>query len=271
MKNELIKIAVKYPAISNRLHGFVKRLWYIKSHFINYNYPEHKQLATVTKEQLIKYNENRIYGPKKKFCYAAFNNIHFSTNGDVSSCSFNDNSKIGNIHNNTLKEIWNSTLAENFRNIISNCNLSKCENCSNHLKMENYTSFPPIKYDYYSSDHSNFPTQMSFEISNLCNLECIMCNEELSSQIRKNKAKLPPLKNVYPDNFAEQLKEFIPHLKTATFIGGEPLLIKKYYEIWDRILKINPQCKIHIKQMQPLFPIASKNIWSPDSLTWEYP
>ncbi len=65
MKNELIKIAVKYPAISNRLHGFVKRLWYIKSHFINYNYPENKQLATVTKEQLIKYNENRIYGQRK--------------------------------------------------------------------------------------------------------------------------------------------------------------------------------------------------------------
>jgi MoaA/NifB/PqqE/SkfB family radical SAM enzyme len=254
MKNELIKIAVKYPAISNRLHGFVKRLWYIKSHFINYNYPENKQLATVTKEQLIKYNQNRIYGPKKKFCYAAFNNIHFYTNGDISSCSYNENSKIGNIQKSTIREVWNSTLAEDFRNLMSKCNLSKCENCSNLIKMENYTSFPPIKYDYYSSDHSNYPTQMSFEISDLCNLECIMCNEELSSLIRKNKAKLPPLKNVYPDNFAEQLEEFIPHLKTATFIGGEPLLIKKYYEIWDRILKINPQCKIHIQTNATVIP-----------------
>ncbi|MDB5226062.1 MAG: radical domain protein, partial [Bacteroidota bacterium] len=64
--------------------------------------------------------------------------------------------------------------------------------------------------------------------------------------IRKSK-NLPPLKYNYPENFVEQLAEFIPHLSVATFIGGEPMLIKSYYKIWEAIIKINPRCTIHIQ------------------------
>lgn len=73
-----------------------------------------------------------------------------------------------------------------------------------------------------------------------------MCNGEVSSSIRKNKDKLPPIKSPYDDEFVEQLKEFIPHIKEAKFYGGEPFLIDIYYKIWDLIIELNPKVRIFV-------------------------
>jgi MoaA/NifB/PqqE/SkfB family radical SAM enzyme len=47
--------------------------------------------------------------------------------------------------------------------------------------------------------------------------------------------------------FVEQLEEFIPHLYEAKFAGGEPFLIDIAYEIWERIIEINPDVRISIQ------------------------
>ena len=73
-----------------------------------------------------------------------------------------------------------------------------------------------------------------------------MCNGKFSSLIRKNREKLPPLENVYDDAFVTQLDAFIPQMKEAKFLGGEPFLIPVYWQIWDRIKTLNPKAKIHI-------------------------
>jgi MoaA/NifB/PqqE/SkfB family radical SAM enzyme len=88
---------------------------------------------------------------------------------------------------------------------------------------------------------------MEFELDNTCNLECTICAGRLSSAIRRNRDKLPPFHSVYNSDFVAQLEEFIPHLEEARFYGGEPFLIKLYYEIWDMMIKINPQIKIYIQ------------------------
>jgi organic radical activating enzyme len=91
-----------------------------------------------------------------------------------------------------------------------------------------------------------YPKVMEFELSNECNLECIMCNGSFSSSIRKNREKLPPIISPYNDTFVDQLEEFIPHLTDAKFLGGEPFMIDIYLSIWERILRINPKIRIHI-------------------------
>ena len=73
-----------------------------------------------------------------------------------------------------------------------------------------------------------------------------MCTGLLSSSIRSNRDKLPPLKSPYGKKFVQDLKEFIPHLHEARFNGGEPFMIKIYWEIWDLILSINPNITIVI-------------------------
>ena len=243
--DKLRKMYKQYPTISKLGYPVLKKYWSIKSEFINYEFPENGK-ATVDFDLVKEYNKERVFGPKKRICYAAFNNMHFQMNGDVTSCSFNYDVKIGNIKNQSIREIWNSKEAIQFREDIGNYNLDRCFSCKKVLLAKNFASYPPLKYDLHSSENYDYPTQMSFETSDICNYSCIMCNEHLSSSIKKDK-NIPFKKSVYTKDFVDQLKEFIPHLQTATFIGGEPLLIKTYYDIWEMIVSKNPNCKIHIQ------------------------
>lgn len=91
-----------------------------------------------------------------------------------------------------------------------------------------------------------WPRCMEFELSNTCNLECAMCFGDFSSSIRKNREKRPPLESPYDAAFIDQLDVFLPHLWEAKFYGGEPFLIPLYYDIWDRMMAINPKITVHI-------------------------
>jgi molybdenum cofactor biosynthesis enzyme MoaA len=95
---------------------------------------------------------------------------------------------------------------------------------------------------------------MEFEMSNTCNYECQMCSGEVSSLIRKNRDKLPPIEMPYDGAFVDQLEPYIPHLKEAKFFGGEPFLIDIYHDIWDRMLDINPDIKF--------FVITNGSVWN---------
>jgi len=84
-------------------------------------------------------------------------------------------------------------------------------------------------------------------LSNRCNLECIMCSEENSSKIAKLKIEQEEKLLPYNDKFVEELRPFIPHLKSTKFLGGEPFLIPIYYKIWDLIIEVNPSCEIVVQ------------------------
>ena len=73
-----------------------------------------------------------------------------------------------------------------------------------------------------------------------------MCSGEYSSLIRKNREHKPAYINPYGNSFVEQLEEFIPHLSGINFTGGEPFLIKTYFDIMDRIVDLNPEIQIYI-------------------------
>jgi sulfatase maturation enzyme AslB (radical SAM superfamily) len=81
-----------------------------------------------------------------------------------------------------------------------------------------------------------WPQQMEFSISNVCNLECIMCRGLWSSAIRARREKLPPLPRLYSEAFFESLWKYLPHVKQLKFLGGEPFLISEYYTLWDRMI-----------------------------------
>ncbi len=240
------KITSSYPKLSIWGYSILKKIWNLKADYTNYNYPKKEEIATINYNTVIDFNKNRPYGPKKKICYAPFNNMHFQINGDVSACSFNYDFLLGNVNDHTIKEIWSGEKANQFREKLGNYNFEFCKSCEFVLQAKNYNAFPPLKYDIHADDNINYPNQMSFEMSDLCNFECVMCNENFSSLIRKKKG-LSPQKFSYPERFFEQLQEFLPHLKIATFIGGEPLLIKSYFRIWEDILKVNKRCTIHIQ------------------------
>ena len=190
------------------------------------------------------YNASREKLNTDDICHAPFSNMYFNVHGDCAPCwltfiepdSYKEKS---------IRDIWFGEKYQTLRSRLLNYDLTfKCSVCLKNLQGGNYTSVLAKAYDV--NPIQEYPTMMELEIANTCNLECVMCIGELSSAIRKNRDKLPPMKSPYDDKFVEQLEEFIPHLKELRFNGGEPFLINSVFKIFEKVEKLNPKLKIVI-------------------------
>lgn len=222
----------------------------------NYDASKAAGYHTLDLRQFRKYNSFRPLGAKPVFCYVPFNSLTFSFSGKVFACSYNRDVQLGQYPNQTIDEIWNSKEAQQLRTHMSNNDLDYgCQHCRYFFEKGKFSNLKPLVFDkYYENTAATFPQVMEFELSNECNLECQMCVGEVSSSIRKNRDKLPPIPMPYDDKFLEQLAKYIPHLKEAKFYGGEPFLISIYYKIWDLIKQLNPKL--------PLFVITNGSHWN---------
>lgn len=198
----------------------------------------------LTKSMVTSYNAARNKPNASYICHAPFSNMYFNVHGDCAPCwlTFLDPDSYPQ---KSIHDIWFGEKFQTLRSHLKNYDLThKCNVCLKNLQTGNYTSVLARAYDV--NEIRKYPTMMELEIANTCNLECVMCIGELSSSIRKNREKLPPLKSPYDEAFAEQLEEFIPHLKELRFNGGEPFLIPLVYSIFEKVERINPKLKIVI-------------------------
>jgi len=208
------------------------------------------------------YARSRSGTYKAVVCHAPFVNLNFEQNGNVRACCYNTKDVLGAWPVQSIRQIWESAQAATLRKHIRNNNLGGgCLECGKMIVARNHQGVRAKYFDEFAPNdfssrlhyfrnklngHINYPRVMEFELSNECNLECIMCNGYFSSSIRKNRENLPPSVSPYNDQFVDELEEFIPHLTDAKFLGGEPFMIDIYLKIWERILKINPNVRIHI-------------------------
>ena len=181
--------------------------------------------------------------------------MNFEQNGNVTVCCYNRRNVLGRYPYDTLEKVWYGREAMELRRHMKSMDLPKgCEICYAQFESRNFSGLHAQLYDHlaeeqYPERDGRFlpmPKVMEFEISNVCNLECSMCSGYWSSAIRANREKLPPLKSPYDEDFVKQLEAFIPHLQEAKFLGGEPFLIKTYYQIWDLIIRLNPGITVSI-------------------------
>ncbi len=208
------------------------------------------------KQQYSKYNHFRPGGPKPVFCYLPYNSLTFSFTGIVHVCSYNRDVILGTYPENSIKEIWEGEKAQKLRRHMSHNDLEYgCRHCKFFFDKGKFSNIRPLVFDkYYKHTNADHPRVFEFELDNKCNLECQMCRGEVSSSIRKNRDKLPPIPSPYDDKFVEQLAEYLPTLKEAKFYGGEPFMIPIYYKIWDKIRELNPQLE--------LFVITNGTLWN---------
>jgi MoaA/NifB/PqqE/SkfB family radical SAM enzyme len=197
-------------------------------------------------EELVKaYNQGRLTGRKERLCQAPFSNIYFNMYGQGAPCWLTlEHAPAYPRH--SIREMWFGERYEGFRARIAANDLSgPCHVCERNIRNRVFTNTLARAYD---NDHqpSSYPSIMEFELSNTCNLECIMCKGTLSSTIRRDRDALPPMRAPYDDAFVDQLEEFIPHLREARFNGGEPFLQKICWDIWERIQKLNPAVEITV-------------------------
>jgi molybdenum cofactor biosynthesis enzyme MoaA len=169
--------------------------------------------------------------------------MYFTTEGNVAPCwllvGYLD--KWSSVR--SIKDIWFGEKFTEYRNNLKDGIFnSECRVCKQKIEADTW----PLAMAYDAFSVKQYPTLLELELSNQCNLECVMCEGRLSSGIRKNRDKLPPMQQVYDDSFVEQLKEFIPHLEELRFNGGEPFAQKIVYDICMLVSEINPTLRINI-------------------------
>ena len=121
-------------------------------------------------------------------------------------------------------------------------------------------------YDKLTPEFPQFPSRMEFRFSNLCNMKCRMCDETSSSEWAKEKVKfdLPPNPDNNQDDMFETKKQtnlkitedkiaglkdlkLLRFLSKICFTGGEPFLIKEYYDYLDFLIDNKLNSKIEIE------------------------
>jgi molybdenum cofactor biosynthesis enzyme MoaA len=123
-----------------------------------------------------------------------------------------------------------------------------CERCAVHVDHGQADLAYARVFDHLvpEDQHPQWPQQLELALSNSCNLQCVMCNGELSSAIRIHRERRSPMPQVYDDDFFEELEDFLPHLRSIVFLGGEPFLAKESMRVMDRLvdLGLSPSCSI---------------------------
>ena len=196
---------------------------------------------------VLAYNRHREYKYWLRICHAPYKSLYFSFDGSIHSCCVNRKHVLGTYPDQSLQEVWNGEKRKELKRHINHRDLSLgCQECKYYLENRNFDDLRAKYYDFPITKR-RFPVFMEFELSNVCNLECMMCGGNFSSLIRKNREHRPPLEMAYDDTFVKQLEYFLPHLKRAQFAGGEPFLINIYYDIWDRLIDLNPECLIGVQ------------------------
>lgn len=196
---------------------------------------------------LEEYNKHRYYGKMPVICYAPFKNLYFTQNGDVCVCCNTRSHPVGRYPKQSVQEIWEGEELKILRKHIADNDLNfACELCRTQFENHNFTNAQAIQYDEYEINEKQ-PVVLEFELDNTCNLECIMCNGLFSSSIRNNREHKTGIPVIHDDKFLKQLDLYLPFIKKAKFLGGEPFLIGIYYKIWDYIIANNPECVMPIQ------------------------
>ncbi len=193
-------------------------------------------------------NNTRKQGVNPR-CYAPFNNLLIDQQGNFKICCHNNTYILGKYPEQSIDEIWfgnkRRTITQEF---LDQKIPESCKHCIEKGINEN----SPDSKIHYSRENkvptfNNYPHQIEFLLSNKCNLDCIMCANNISSSSSNVQPK-PSLKNIiFDEQFIEQLKPYLKKVKYSVFSGGEPFLIPIYEKIWEFIYKNNPKSGIYIQ------------------------
>lgn len=197
-------------------------------------------------------------------CLAPWHSILVRFNGDIVPDGVYTN-RYGNIMTQELPDILNSDIASNTKNSIRAGVLP--EECSQCVRKENVVGHsrrlffrdilnPMVEntnYDYSSNFHDiRF---LEFNMSNICNLKCRMCNGISSSAWVKEEIKLNELNPLYQrpvnhpefgyrnlsDEIADRLfryPEFFKNLSYVSIKGGEPYMEPANKKILRRLIEL---------------------------------
>jgi len=197
----------------------------------------------------------------KTFCMYPWIHLHAYPTGEAWPCCQADMSAgaIGNLKQNTLKEVWNSPRMKQLRtNMINGVEDSSCVRCyeqedsgffSGRRSANKHHGHHISRVDKTQEDGHYDDFQMTYwdiRFSNLCNLSCRSCGHIFSSSWYQDQAKLAgedwakknrPL-NIAGRSATDMWEQLLPHMdyvEQIYFAGGEPLMMDEHYRILEEL------------------------------------
>ena len=197
---------------------------------------------------------------KDSFCIRPFTHADIVTSGKLRVCceikpeltKFKGKAKFN------VKEGFNKFWTSDYRkylmeSFLSNKRPRECQECwkreSKNLESERITGNRKMKYIFKANHETHLkklnlwnitsPQDMTFAITNLCNLKCQMCKGMFSSTLLSENKKLGFEKNISQKDFdwdkgtkLDFIENVIKHdLENMTILGGEPFIVPEIYKI----------------------------------------
>ena len=173
-------------------------------------------------------------------CVAPLVAMVFDAYGNVQACCANALYPLGNVNEQSLRDIWTGSRADAMRRALASGDWSYgCGVCRYRVE-RSAVGVPLDTYELYPLESTTstpeWPALLSFSLHNTCNLECIMCGGDSSSKIRTRRDGLPGLPHAYGESFFQQLEPFLERCSNVDFVGGEPFLVREHDRVWDMLI-----------------------------------
>ena len=200
--------------------------------------------------------ENQLIENNQSFCMAPWTHLNVSPSGDVPVCCNIINSPetvLGNVNNDTLDEIWNSSNMKNIRRkMLKGEKIKECSSCYYREEIDKKGSMRYALNDRYFNKHQELVKKtkddgfvddlnivyIDFRFSNKCNFSCRTCVPYYSSSWEKKlNISLPKISNI--SKLLEKTKDMISQnkLEEIYFAGGETLITSEHWEIIDFLIE----------------------------------
>lgn len=185
-------------------------------------------------------------------CEKVWNHLYIGTDFNVNPCCIaNHRFPIGNIKNNSLHEIINSSAFNQIRDWMKQGYRSiACGTCYQKEDIGLTSDRRSVNLDSQVIDI----TSLDIRLNNICNFKCRMCSEYFSSSIHEEtivlygknatlgaeKISLEKTVNRERDEIFSKLDSYVTNkIKKIYFAGGEPLIMHEHYLILDKLIDIN--------------------------------
>jgi organic radical activating enzyme len=188
------------------------------------------------------------------FCPAPWLSLFYQSNRASLCCTSRD--KILVSPNDYIKSNYLREIKQQFLDGIRPSTCNSCwqkEDKGLHSIRKYYTTkYAKLceNFDLTSTDHLG-TKWMELRISNQCNFSCRMCNTESSSMLQKEVEANPELTKFFSissdsdyETSTSNWNQILEQLKDTDRLfltGGEPMLIKKYYDVLDYLISIGKQ------------------------------
>jgi sulfatase maturation enzyme AslB (radical SAM superfamily) len=170
--------------------------------------------------------------PNDKFCVRPFMHSLVDTEGRFKPCCRSQVDTGFNIKSHTVEEWWNSEYLNDFRDRIKRNEYSKeCDRCYRQEQQgsKSFREYSNERWPDVKTTRER-PIDWEIQLSNLCNLKCLMCNPQSSSQflVEENKLfgkKWDQTKYDWDAKDNSKILEIMQQSESFILRGGEPFML----------------------------------------------